>query len=78
MFLNGLSHLKCLKIFNYHLFFNNLDLEYHYDDSDDDSVVDSYDYSNYIKILKFISWFNIYSSCKEHENKTHKEYKKDR
>lgn len=74
MFLNGLSNLKCLKTFNYCLFFNNLDLEYHYSDSDDDSFVDSYDYSDYIKILKLTSLLNKRNQCKEYENKTDKKY----
>lgn len=50
------------------LLFNNLDAEYDYGNSDDNSVVDSDDYSCYIKILKFFSLFNEYNQCKEYEN----------
>ena len=40
-----------LKNFDYHAFFNNLDNEYDYGDSDDDSIVNSDDESDCIKIL---------------------------
>ena len=58
------------------LLFNNLDAEYDYGNSDDNSVVDSDDYSCYIKILKFFSLFNEYNQCKEYENDQCKEYNK--
>ena len=58
------------------LLFNNLYAEYDYGNSDDNSVVDSDDYSCYIKMLKFFSLFNEYNQCKEYENDQPKEYNK--
>ena len=48
------------------LLFNNLDAEYDYGNSDDDSGVDSDYYSDYIN-----SWLIEYSQCKEYKNDQH-------
>ena len=69
------THKKLTNL-NYCLLFNDFAPQYDYGYSDDNSVVDSDDYSDYIKILKYIPWFNKYNQRKENENKTDKEYKK--
>lgn len=44
------------------------DTEYDYCNSDDDSVTNSGDYSDYIKIFQLFSWLNKYNQHKEYKN----------